>query len=156
MMATRKSGNGTSVRAMASVNTSATLLSQVSFVPETGCWEWTGYIEPNGYGRVFIQGKRWRIHRWSYTHHCGPIPEGMVVCHKCDNPRCINPVHLFLGTHADNVMDARRKGRNRNQWPIITPEKVRLMNELSSKGVSKVKIAAILGCSRKTIPKYLA
>ena len=89
------------------------LLSRVRMVDD--CWEWTG-TRRNGkwnYGLAQIHGKTWRAHRLSYILHIGPIPERMQVCHHCDNPPCINPAHLFLGTNADNVHDCMRKGRDR-------------------------------------------
>jgi hypothetical protein len=77
------------------------------------CWIWTGARLPNGYGRVTQQGKQVYTHRlaWELTH--GPIPDGLVVCHSCDNPPCCNPAHLWLGTPADNVHDRDAKGRGR-------------------------------------------
>lgn len=77
-----------------------------------GCWIWTGFTK-NGYGRVGFANKRWRAHRlaWVLTH--GPIQDGMLVCHSCDRPACINPEHLFLGTPKDNMDDMNAKGRGR-------------------------------------------
>lgn len=81
-----------------------------------GCWLWTGSLSRRNYGFVgnFSMAKRigmYQAHRLSFVIHKGAIPEGMFVCHHCDNPPCINPEHLFLGTHADNMQDMKNKGR---------------------------------------------
>lgn len=81
-------------------------------VPGPGCWIWIGRTSTNGYGRIGIgRNKQYAAHRVSWEHYRGPIPAGMIVCHKCDTPLCINPNHLFIGTHADNARDRDRKGR---------------------------------------------
>jgi hypothetical protein len=83
--------------------------------PVTGCWEWTNYLKSDGYGAFFITKDRKRkqvlAHRASYELHVGPLNPGEVVCHKCDNPKCIKPEHLFSGSHADNLRDMWSKGR---------------------------------------------
>ncbi|MGH7022786.1 MAG: HNH endonuclease signature motif containing protein [Caulobacteraceae bacterium] len=79
--------------------------------PETGCHLWTGTLTPGGYGRVHVAA-----HRLAWQLANGPIPAGMLVLHRCDNPRCCNPEHLFLGTAQDNMTDKVRKGRTRNGW----------------------------------------
>lgn len=76
------------------------------------CWVWTGRRQTNGYGVISVKGKPVPAHRLSYTLYRGPIPEGMFVCHHCDTPLCVNPAHLFIGTHLDNVQDMMRKGRH--------------------------------------------
>lgn len=82
-------------------------------VTESGCWLWTAYSDPNGYGKVSHGGVQAQFaHRASYVTFNGPIPDGMSVCHKCDTPACVNPQHLFLGTQSDNAHDMVRKMRS--------------------------------------------
>lgn len=81
------------------------------------CWEWTGGINPNGYGRIGSHkyGEQYSTHRLAYKLTHGEITDGLFVLHSCDNRKCCNPAHLFLGTHKDNVADMINKGRQRNQ-----------------------------------------
>lgn len=87
----------------------------VSPVPVTGCWLWIRQIGANGYPRITAESVAYRpAHRISYSAFRldgADIPRGLCVCHKCDTPACVNPDHLFLGTHRDNLIDSLRKGR---------------------------------------------
>jgi len=94
------------------------------------CWLWKGGKSSSGYGNVGRRGRQERAHRvaWSYPNYI--IPEGMFVCHSCDNPACCNPKHLFLGTHQDNVNDMWAKGRgniikgDKHYSAVLTPEQI--------------------------------
>lgn len=77
------------------------------------CIEWQGAKDPNGYGHLTLQQKHLYAHRWTWEQAYGPIPDGLCVCHKCDNPSCINLEHLWLGTKEDNWADMRAKKRHR-------------------------------------------
>jgi len=77
---------------------------------ETGCWEWNGKLLA-GYGVFRWNSKQQKAHRASYEQYKGAIPDGYFVCHSCDNPKCVNPDHLWVGTQSDNIKDAVRKGR---------------------------------------------
>jgi len=79
--------------------------------PETQCWEWQKGLTEKGYGNCAIDGHPHKAHRLSFKEFNGEIPDYSLVCHTCDNRKCINPTHLFLGSHADNMRDMIAKGR---------------------------------------------
>jgi len=91
---------------------------------ENGCWTWNLSRDKDGYGFFWWKNKQLRAHKFSWTISNGEIPTGMMVCHKCDNPSCVRPDHLFLGTGKDNIQDCLRKGRGL-QGRKRNPESVR-------------------------------
>lgn len=82
--------------------------------PNSGCWLWIGYTMKNGYGQITYCQKSWLAHRLSFYGFNNIDPKELYVCHKCDNPSCVNPDHLFLGTHKDNMKDMVSKKRQPN------------------------------------------
>jgi hypothetical protein len=123
---------------------------------EEGCWRWLSYIDPQGYGRLNYNARPMLASRISYLIHFGEVPAGMAVCHKCDNPSCTNPDHLFLGTQADNVADMERKGRARkrgkpgteHRQAKLTDQDVR---DIRAGGASDAANSIKYGVSRATI-----
>jgi hypothetical protein len=126
------------------------------------CWPWTGGVNTYGYGTCGYNGKLTNASRVAYIMANGDIEnEGMVVCHKCDNPICCNPAHLWLGTPADNLRDCREKGRQRYKYGAehhrvnakLTPEKVREARKLYSEGVSQSEIGRRWGIHSSVISR---
>lgn len=140
--------------------TASERLAELSVAEESGCIRFTGHLDGEGYGRIMVARVKYMAHRLSYSLNKGPIPDGYVVRHKCDNPSCINPEHLEVGTQADNIADKVSRGRQARGSgagrAILTEESVReirssplKVSELSTLyGVSVVSIRNIL--RRKT------
>lgn len=95
-------------------NTDPETRFELSHIPEpnSGCWLWVGSTNIHGYGKILVRKKQLGAHRYSWMLHNGDIPKGLCVLHRCDNPTCVNPDHLFLGTRKENMMDMVNKGRN--------------------------------------------
>lgn len=83
----------------------------------SGCWEWQAVKDGKGYGKVGHSKKDWLAHRLVFNLCVAPVSPAMLVCHRCDNPACVNPAHLFAGTSSDNLKDMSSKGRHRNPCP---------------------------------------
>lgn len=126
------------------------------------CWEWVGARKPKGYGNVSIDGKHTTAHRAAFTFANGPIPEGYMVCHVCDNPSCCNPHHLMLGTTKSNYVDMVMKNRmdfhkrkasgERNFNAKLTDEKVAEIRRLYDCGsMSQKALGKVYGVTQTSI-----
>lgn len=135
------------------------------------CWNWNSCTK-NGYGRFCLSGKDYPSHRVSWTIENGNIPESLCVLHKCDNPSCVNPIHLFLGSHKDNMMDMENKGRGNhphgdnhparknphylkrgesNPKSKLNEEKVRRIRTLRESGIGYREIATEYGVTKAAV-----
>ena len=111
------------------------------------CWLWTANTF-RGYGRLWVNGKTQRAHRVAYEIAFGKFPKTMCVCHACDNPGCVNPKHLFLGTQIDNLLDMSLKGRRR--FGHVTGER-HGQSKLDSQQVLEIKKRLAMGQSRASL-----
>lgn len=121
--------------------TIARFWARVEYEPNSGCWLWTGAPVRKGYGRIHVGGRRPKgrdilAHRFSWAVSWGPIPNGAWVLHRCDNPPCVNPDHLFLGDHVANMADMAAKGR-----AVNTPHRgeEQIQAKLSDSAVNRIR-----------------
>lgn len=131
-------------------------------ISKSGCWIWTAGTRPNGKGVQYPRhwtddGRSTGAHRFSFQLAHGPIPQSMYVCHKCDTPLCVNPDHLFVGTHKDNMQDMVTKKRSFTGRGEDKKGRAKLTNQQADQirkmDVSHSKIAAMFGVSQTTISR---
>lgn len=125
------------------------------------CWPWQGPLR-NGYGQMWVgpeKGSKMRVHRLAWTLKHGPTPEGMDVCHRCDNRPCCNDTHMFLGTNADNTADKVAKGRQRRgelqPSSKLTAEQVADIRRRKAKGESLRALSAAFGVANSQIHRIV-
>lgn len=141
-------------------------MAKVAIGSDGTCWRWIGAISGGKYGMFGMPGGNIRAHRAAFMLFRGPIPEGMSVCHHCDNPWCVNPDHLFTGTQKDNVADCISKGRNSappvsdwrgrtkpHHWQRLTPAQALEILTRVRAGELQERIAADYGISSRTVSK---
>lgn len=135
-----------------------------SFLIDDGCWLWTGIInrQRSGYGYFYgdsVGGKRrtWGAHRLMWEIVNGPIPDGHEVCHSCDNPPCVNPAHLWIGTHRENMLDCVAKNRQGVGGPParLSPAQCEEIVRMRANGAYQREIAAKFGVSQSLISKIV-
>lgn len=118
------------------------------------CWTWIGPTGSDGYGRFRIDGRYFATHRVAYAIENGGVPVGLVVCHRCDNPPCVRPTHLFAGTNADNSKDMVAKGRNRSD--VLSELDKDCIRKLYLTGLfSACDLAAAFGVSYQAIARHV-
>ena len=124
------------------------------------CWVWLGRPMKQGYGRLRVAGYTIKAHRFSYELANGPIPDGLLVCHSCDNRSCVRPDHLFVGTNDDNMADMARKGRSaqgeRNTKARLEAGDVRSIRLRVKAGEKQARLAIEYGVARGTINHIVA
>lgn len=126
------------------------------------CWPWTAARFRQGYGAFRLGDKQWKAHRFGYTTLIGPIPDGMLVCHTCDNPPCQNPEHWFLGTPAANNADRNAKNRQaqgpahaRRAVKKLTDEAVLAIRDAYREGARQTALAEWFGVSQTTVSQVV-
>ncbi|CAB4141376.1 HNH nuclease [uncultured Caudovirales phage] len=131
------------------MNVLRTLHNKTAYIPFSGCHVWTGNTTEKGYGIIRVNGKPTRAHRFIYEQVKGKIPEGMLVCHTCDVPSCINPDHLYAGTAADNSADIVKRNRwtrRSNGQEKITQEIANTIRSIYAEGNHTYRKLGVLFC----------
>jgi hypothetical protein len=127
--------------------------------PSEGCWEWMGRRDEKGYGRIGFQGQsNRRAHRVAFSLTFGSLPAAVAICHRCDNPSCCNPAHLFLGSQAENIADRHEKGRTVDppSRRKLTLDQARAMRaDWQRGGVTQQQLADRYGVSRGNVSKIV-
>lgn len=123
-------------------------LREKSEVTPEGCIRWTGHVDANGYGKISYQGKDLLTHRAAYVTANGSIPGGAHILHKCDNPACINPDHLTVGTNRDNILDKAMKGRAGKRLDKAAVTEIKGMIAM---GAKQQEIATHFGVNQSSI-----
>jgi len=132
------------------------MFKHTEFPDKDKCWNWKCFLNLDGYGNVRFKDKTIKVHRMAYFLFKGDIPDHLEVCHSCDNPACVNPNHLWLGTHADNVSDCAKKGRivapsgEKHYRAKLTWQKVNEIRNLA-KTISRYKLAKQFGVHYSTL-----
>lgn len=119
---------------------------------DQGCWNWNGCKNNEGYGWFRFNGFQWKAHRLAWELTNGKIPDGMLVCHHCDNPSCINPNHLFLGSDADNSRDAAIKDRRSIK---LSSHQVIEIRQLTGNGLRQTHVARLFNVTQSTVNRIV-
>ncbi len=119
---------------------------------ESGCHEWQAALHRDGYGKFYFRGRDTQSHRSGYQILVGQIPEGKFVLHRCDNRKCVNPEHLFLGSGLENIQDMDKKGRRGTRSQIFESDAVKIKALLNA-GVSQQKVADAFGIHQTSISR---
>jgi hypothetical protein len=128
---------------------------KIEFIPFHACWEWIGVRNNWGYGYFYENQEKITAHRWSYQRFNGPIPASMVIMHTCDNPGCVRPEHLRLGTKKDNSQDSVKKGRAPKGTKRVSADVRKIIVKAFLAGIPTTKIAEMCEVTPGTVRHHV-